>query len=98
MPSALEETSVDLQMELNWFFGERRTEYPVPVLSNVTVSALDGRSRARLWDGIIDTGADDSVFPIEVATDLRLDDVRQRVLSADIHAKGAKDIEASLSK
>ena len=66
-------------MELSRSFGVRRTEFPAPGLFNVEVSTLDGRAHGRLWEGMIDTGADYSVLPLAVTSDLRLDSVRQRV-------------------
>jgi hypothetical protein len=46
---------------------------PAPVLSDrIVVSDLAGNKHPRLWSGLIDTGADVSVVPIEVCEELKL--------------------------
>lgn len=48
-------------------------ENPAPALSDcIVVSDLLGNKHPRLWSGLVDTGADVTVVPIEVCEDLHL--------------------------
>ncbi len=69
-----------MQINLSRAVGGRQTEYPAPVIADLIVSGLDGRAHPRRWEGVIDTGADLSVIPVELGAELHLDQVRQRVL------------------
>ena len=68
-----------MQLNLSRAVGGRHTEYPAPVIADLTVSALDGRAHPRRWEGVIDTGADLSVIPVDLCAELHLDQVRQKV-------------------
>jgi len=68
-----------VQLELNHSIGGRSTEYPAAVISNLTVLAPNGQTHRRLWEGVIDTGADCSILPNEILDELHLIDLRQRV-------------------
>ena len=57
----------------------RQTEFPAAVLAGLLVRTPDGRTHSRRWEGIIDTGADLLVLPVEIAEELRLVETRQRV-------------------
>lgn len=45
---------------------------PAPVALDVSIADLAGNAHPRLWPGLVDTGADRTVVPIEACRDLQL--------------------------
>lgn len=68
-----------MELPLSPTVAGRQTEYPAAVLTGILVRAPDGRTHSRRWEGVIDTGADLLVLPVEIADELRLAETRQRV-------------------
>ena len=68
---------MDLALSSN--IAGRQTEFPAAVLAGLLVRTPDGRTHSRRWEGIIDTGADLLVVPVEIGEELRLSETRQRV-------------------
>jgi predicted aspartyl protease len=61
-----------VELALSHALSGRRTEYPAAVISNVLVRAPSGRIHSRRWEAVIDTGADLTILPINLAAELRL--------------------------
>lgn len=68
-----------MELDLSHSISGRRTEYPAAVISNVLVRATDGRVHSRGWEAVIDTGADLSILPVQLAAELRLVAISHRV-------------------
>jgi predicted aspartyl protease len=68
-----------VQLALTSNVGGRDLYYPAAVIGNLIVRAPNGQAHARLWEGMIDTGADLTVLPLELGNELPLTNIRQRV-------------------
>lgn len=53
-------------------YGDSRQENPAIVIQNIRVGDLVGNVFPEYFDGLIDTGADKSVVPLRICTNLQL--------------------------